>query len=141
MIDQYRLAEAVKHVNHIAPASRTAGTVNGSAIDTAGYDAAMFAVNAGAIGGATGLDVKIQESDDQASWSDISGAAIAQLGENDDNQAPLIDVALGGAYNRKRYLRAVATVAGGSSVVYGVSCELYRAHQVPQTQSPAAVIV
>lgn len=141
MLEKFRLWELVKHENHIVPASRTAGTVNGTGIDTKGYDAAAFSINLGDIGVATTVTCKIQESDDNSAWSDISGAAITQLVSTDDNEAPTIDVVLGGQYNRKRYVRAVLVVAGGNAALSHVACELYRAHEAPVTNSPASVVV
>ena len=141
MLEKFRLWELVKHVNHLVPESRTAGTANGTGIDTKGYDAAAFSVNAGSIDPSTTVDCKIQESNDDSTWSDITGAAITQLVATDDDKALTIDVGLGGKYNRKRYVRAVLVVTGGGAALSHVACGLYRAHEAPVVNSPVSVIV
>lgn len=136
-----RLVEKAKFVNHIVPASRSAGTVDGSAIDTNGFDAVTFQIVCGDIGAGGTVDAKIQESaDGSTNWADITGAAITQLGATDDNKLPTIDVAVGGRANRKRYLRA-EVVTAIATVAFGVVAALYEPEAVPQTQTVAAVVV
>lgn len=140
---QARILEQLKTVNHIVPASRSAGTVEATGIDTRGYDEAAFTVNAGDIDDTstdTTLAVHVEESDDNQNWADITGAAITTLTHTDDDAQPSINVRLSGRANRKRYLRAVAVVAGSSTAVYGVTCLLKGSAQ-RVTQSPAAVFV
>jgi hypothetical protein len=138
-----RILETLKVVNHIVPASRSAGTTNGTGIDTSGHDEVAFVVPIGAIGDTgsdTTLNVKIQESDNDSDWSDISGAAITEIANTDDNAIPAINVRLGGRANIKKYVRAVAVVAGSDSLVYGVVAEL-KAQKAPVTNTPASVLV
>jgi len=139
-----QLLEGQKLVNHIVPASRSAGATNGTGIDTNGVDAATFLVAVGAIGdtGAdTTIDCKVQESDALGSgYVDITDAAITQLANTDDNALASIGVRLGGRANRKRYIRAVLTIAGSDAALVGVAV-LLKAQQMPVTNTPASVLV
>jgi len=141
MLSQFPLSQQVKAEKHILPASRTVGTVDGTGIDTNGYDAICFAVDFGVIAASTTLDVKIQEGETSTPTTDISGAAIVQLAAGTGGGKALIDVLLGGLKTRKRYLRADSVVGGSGAAVYGVTYQLYRAKSVPVTQTIAAVAV
>lgn len=140
-----RNLEVTKKVNAIQPASQAAGTVNGSAIDTLGFDEANYTVPTGAIdAGITGVDVKIQESaDGSTGWADITGAAIVSLDGADDGAIPAIGIRIGGraAGTRKRYQRPVLVVAGTGNAVCGVVCDLTSPHKAPVTNTPASVLV
>jgi len=139
-----RALETIKPVNAIQPASRAAGTVNGDAIDTAGFSDIVYTIAAGAIdAGITGVDVKIQESaDGSTGWADITSAAIASLDGDDDGAVPTIGVRCGGraAGTRKRYQRAVLVVAGTGNAVCGVVCHLTQPSSAPVTNTPVSVL-
>lgn len=104
--NQAFLAAAIK------PQAATA-TVTGSGVDCQTSDGPVnILLQTGAATGTTGatLDVKIQESDDNSTFTDaiafsqLSGTGIANVNS------------FYGKYLRsKRYIRAVATIAGGSS--------------------------
>lgn len=95
--------------NSFAPAARTS-TANGTAIDLADTGPELFAfLNNGTTSGTSPtLDVKLQECDTSGgTYSDITGATFTQLTAAGNE---VIRVA-----NRtKRYVRAVATIAGTS---------------------------
>ncbi len=64
------------------------------------------------------LDVKLQESSDDSTWSDISGATFTQV---TDGGAGFEKISIN-TNDTERYLRAVATLGGTSPVfVFGVS--------------------
>ncbi len=92
-------------------AARTS-SANGSGVDLQdtthpGGRAMKAVLDCGAASGTTPtLDVKMQESDDNSSFADISGATFAQL-----TAAGLKELHF---QAKKRYVRAVATVAGTS---------------------------
>lgn len=136
-----RLGDTTKTLQNIAPADRSAGATNGATIDSIGFDAALFTFVVGAIGATTTFDGKLQDSDDGTTYADIPGAAITQLPATGDNQSPTIDLQLGGRKQLKRYIRAVGTVGGTNSVVYGVDCKLGGAEKAPTVSSPATVMV
>jgi len=97
-------------------ANQAAATVNGSGIDHVGYDDIELVVATGAVSGAPtsfSVDVKLQESDDNSTFTDITGAAITQIvAANTLNK-----VKVANAYLKKRYIRTVTVVAfvGGTS--------------------------
>lgn len=106
---------SIKSVLGVAPQSSQAATVNGAAIDRAGY---MGALVTGLTGTATGSPTtqsttyKVQDSaDGSTGWADYNTSATA-LTANDGVKE--ISVDLRGA---KKYIRVVAVVAftGGST--------------------------
>jgi hypothetical protein len=93
----------------IRPQSIGAGTLNGLAVDTQGYDEAVVVLDTGTFTTGT-LDVKVQESADGSSgWTDIAGAAFAQVTSTTDDSVYVGSIRMEGP--RLRYLRAVAVVA------------------------------
>lgn len=108
-----------KAVQAIAPAVVAANT-NGITVDLKGFDSALFVVNTGAIDAAGAFSIKLQESDTGTSgWADvvpadILGGAPATLEANAAYRIGYI------GSKRKRYVRAVATKAGGTSIALGV---------------------
>lgn len=102
--------------------SRTA-TLTGTAFDTAGYQGQMAVIlEAGAATAGTNptLDVKIQHSDTTTSgdFSDITGAAFAQVTNAASQQIKLLD-----RNKTKRYIRVIGTLGGTSTPTfpYGVT--------------------
>lgn len=108
-----------KAVQAIAPAVLAANT-NGVSIDLKGFDSALFVINTGAIDTAGDFTVKLQESDTGTSgWTDVDAADLlgsvpATLAANTAYRIGYI------GSKRKRYVRAVATKAGGTSIAAGV---------------------
>ena len=78
--------------------------------------------------------LKLQESDDNSTWSDIAGldysiSPATLPTASDDNHLFSFDVDLRG---RKRYLKPVITVGNGTNGAYvTVQAELSRAEQTP----------
>lgn len=94
----------------IAPAGNRTASVNGSGVDLAGYNAAAVAFVPAALTDGT-YTPKLQESDDNSSFSDV--AAADQSGTLAAFTANTIqEVSYTGT---KRYIRAVVTVAGAST--------------------------
>ncbi len=75
------LDEAVKVLPGIKADNYSPGTINGSGVDTLDYNELLLVVNSGINGSGGTADVKLQESDDDSSYSDISGAALTQITE------------------------------------------------------------
>lgn len=104
----HSVKENIKQAFTLRPQAATA-SANGTGVDTLGYDSAMITLEVGTVSGtAPTLDVKMQHSDDNSSFSDISGATFTQVTAS--NASKTLNLSLGGA--RKRYIRAVATIAG-----------------------------
>jgi len=124
---------SVKTLMGIAPVVKTAdATINGPGIDRRGYEGAVFCLEVGAKGDQTGhtVDCKIQESDDNSSWSDVSGATFTQI--TTENTHGELNLNLQG---RKRYVRMVVTITitGGSSpsIAVGGTVVLGNPKQLP----------
>lgn len=101
----------------LRPKAETA-TVNGVGIDLRDSQFNPFTafLTVGAVSGTSPtLNVKIQESDDDSTYSDITGATFAQVTAANAEEAILVK-------NRsKRYVRAVATIAG-TTPSFAVCC-------------------
>lgn len=84
-------------------------TVTGNAGDFINGDGRCTAIQqVGTVSGSSpSLAGKIQESSDQAAWSDISGATFTAVSATDNVQAISFD-------RTKRYLRYVGTITGSS---------------------------
>lgn len=97
----------------INPANNNNSTQNSDAVDLSKFHAAMFVLLLGSVDSTN--DFKLQESADAASWSDLSGKTITQLGATDDNKAAVISVRSDELSAGKRYVRCVNTVGNGTT--------------------------
>lgn len=105
-------------VSAIAPAVQSAA-LNSAAIDTKDFNSLAFVVNTGAIAGSGDFGVKLQESDTTTD-ADFTDVPADQRYSN----APAT-LAANSAYRLgytgwKRYVRAVLSKAGGTSIALGV---------------------
>jgi len=93
-----------------APAARTS-TVNGTGVDVTDFEGVGIAVLTSAAGAGTTptMDVKLQDSDDNSSFADISGATFVQVTTAASRQIKAFDVAAA-----RKFVRAVATIGGSS---------------------------
>ena len=96
-------AQSVKPDNH------SAGTVTGAGVDMKGFGEALVILDSGANGSSGTLDVHVEESDDNSTFVDITGAAFTQVTEANDNAMYAGRIRM--TPTRKRYLRAIAVVA------------------------------
>lgn len=120
----------VKSEVSLVPATRTTDA-NGTGIDALGYESAKLVIAAGDIDLASTDETyafKVQHSDDNSAWSDISGATTTVTA---DNQLKEIQI-LGIGTSVKRYLRAVLDVGGTTpSIPCSAVFELGRAQRKP----------
>lgn len=95
----------------LAPNDVVASTSNETGVDLLSYEGSMICVlDAEAGGSGITYAVKLQDSADNSSFSDLSGAAFDTTSANAASvQKIAVDID-----NCKRYVRAVITVAGGS---------------------------
>lgn len=91
------------------------------ALDTTSAKQATWLIGIGATDAT--VDAKIQESDDGASWSDITGAGFTQVTASGDNRELVAEIAV--TTTRKRYQRPLIVVgAGASGAALAVWCIL-----------------
>ena len=117
------LANNIIGVSSLVPLVRTADA-NGDGVDLQGFEAAMFMVSMGAEGdtlsSSVKIDFKLEESDDNSSFSAVSSSLSVTDGSVDSNgifatfddnaEAPAI--AAIGYVGGKRYIRVVADHTG-----------------------------
>ena len=95
----------------ILPNDVLASTGNGSGVDLQGYEGdAAFIFSAEAGGSGVTYAMKIQESADNSSWSDVTDGGFTTTSAN---TAAFEQIALN-VSDLKRYVRAASTVAGGT---------------------------
>jgi len=129
------IKEAVKAVEAFRPAD-VAASAGGLTIDRLGFDDALFVLSTGAVDGTSPtLDVKIQESDDGSTWSDVSGATFTQITAANQLATLRVNLAIG----RKRYLRIYSTIGGTDTpkVATAVLCLLGKPETKPVTNEDA----
>ena len=99
-----------KTVQALDPVAQAAGTTNGIAVDTQGFDVAIFNCYAGTVGASGTIDFKLQESDTSGgTYTDITGATVPQIAAANDNALYKVRARL--QKGRKRFLRVVSVVA------------------------------
>jgi hypothetical protein len=92
----------------------TAASVNGTVIDTLGYEKALAIFDSAPSGGGTTSDCKLQEGD-QANGSDAADVATATFAQVTTAGGQKIETMNINLSKRKRYLRLVHTGAGGAA--------------------------
>lgn len=113
------------------------GTVNGTGIDTTGYNEACVVLSVGAVASTGTLNVKIQDSADNSAWADVTGAAFTAVSDTGDNQVQIGMLKLDGNTVR-RYIRVVGVVATAAAD-YGASVLLVNGQYNPQ-QTPVFTV-
>jgi uncharacterized phiE125 gp8 family phage protein len=104
--DDTSLNQSILVGNHIVAANYT---LIGNSVDILGC-MALVTLNSGANGTSGTVDVKIQESDNNSTWTDFAGGSFTQITTVNDNA--VYEKLYTGV---KRYIRAVATVAISAS--------------------------
>ena len=105
--------------------SRTA-SANGTGFDLEGSNGAegeaiiILASDAASAGSSPTLDVKLQESSDDSTYTDISGATFTQV----TDAAQALEKISINTNDVERYLRAVGTIGGTSSPAFTYSVAL-----------------
>lgn len=93
--------------------------INSSSVDMfAGgleYNSVMFSVEFGTITASAVTSVKIQSSDDDSAWSDVTGSS-QTVADTDDNKVFLLDA----GKVQSRYLRCVVDRGTANAVVDGI---------------------
>lgn len=95
----------------ILPNDVLASSGNGSGVDLQGYEgSAAFVLSSEAMGSSVTLAVHLEESANNSDWSDVSSGAFTTTAAN---TAAFEQIELN-VSDLKRYVRAAATVAGGT---------------------------
>ena len=105
----------------LATAARRTTTLTGTGIDVLHYEGVALATLNSSVGTGTNptLDVKLQHSDDNSTFADVTGATFAQV--TSDSGTAGVQVMRINVSDLKRYLRVIGTVGGTSpSFDYGV---------------------
>ena len=125
------LVNIPSHANAVSldGSAQVTSTSNGSGVDIRDYvGLAMVILDAGAATAGTSptLDVKLQESSDDSTYSDISGATFTQVTDSAASHQTLrLDLK-----PLKRYIRVVATVGGTSTPTFAYGVTMVAAKQV-----------
>lgn len=96
----------------IAPAVLTA-TTTGTGIDLLGFNSAALVVSTGAIVGSAVFVPKLQESDDDSTYTDVAAGDLHGTFPAALSAASVIKV---GYRGNKRYVRPVLTLSSGTSI-------------------------
>lgn len=102
----------VKSVHQLDAQSLGVSTVNSAGIDVTGFEEAMLVVNVGTHTTGT-TAIKVQESDDNSNFTDISGASLSVTSAN-HNASYIGTINL---KKSKRFIRVSTTVTTAAGVV------------------------
>jgi len=100
--DDLAPAQSIVPGDHVVAA---AYSLEGAGVDVLGYTVLVL-LNSGANGTGGTVDVKLQESDDDTTYTDVASGAFTQVTEANDNAIQEKEYT-----GEKQYLRTVATVA------------------------------
>ena len=107
-------------------------TVNGTSVDTAGYDSATAYVLPGTWTDGSHTP-KLQDSPDNATWTDVAAAQLIGAFTAISSAPTAVNQKVG-YVGSNRYLRAVSTVAGATTgAVYAIPIILGRGRKLPQS--------
>lgn len=125
------LKESLKIAVGIEPALRSPATATGTSVDCLGYAEALIVLDVGLATATGSLAVKVQDSDDNSTFTDITSATFATVTVANDHNQYVGNILL---KNKGRYVRVVG-VLSTDDVTYGVSMILSKAQTAPVTQT------
>lgn len=107
----------------LAPMANITTTANGTGVDARDFvgEIAILLSAVNVAGTTPTLIVKVQDSADNTTFADISGAVFTTVTEAGTKAATLEKITLN-VDSAKRYLRVVKTVAGTNSPEFSLSC-------------------
>ena len=116
-----------------------AAITNGASTDCQGSETAFAWFYGAPTGAGTTSDCKLQESSDNASWTDVTGGAFTQATTAGGAKLYTMNIKLA---KRQRYLRLVHTGAGGSAAgVAAGGIDLLNNRYNPVSQSNPAIYI
>jgi len=110
-VDSEAFEDKIAVVQSIAPGAHVTAasySLEGTSVEVSGYTA-LAVLESGTNGAGGTVDVKLQDSDNGTTWADVSGGAFTQVTTSNDNATYETEYT-----GYRRYLRAVATVAGAT---------------------------
>jgi hypothetical protein len=113
------LGQTVKTILHALETKDNGQVAQINVIDALGWDALDIFIAVGVTDVA--VTAKVEESDDNSSWSDVAGTTITPLTATDDNSLVAIHLALA---DRKRYLRCLPTAGDATGAAICVLAQL-----------------
>lgn len=87
-------------------------TLLATGVDTTGWGQITWLLFLGAVAAGAKVNLKIQESDDLSTWTDITAKALAEIADTGDNLPYVIEIPIVTA--SKRYQKPVLVVADGT---------------------------
>lgn len=115
-----------------AKTAGTTDTLTSEAVDTSGYQSALFRIGFGAITGSAVTGIKVQSSTDDGStdaYADLTGTAQAPA-DTDDNKVFEVEI----HRSTERYLKFITTRATANVVVDFLEVFLYNPTRSAPTQ-------
>ena len=134
-----QIQKEIKHIrmkpdgtNFIAAAGTTA--VTSDSADVLGFNNICFEMAVGAIVSGAVTSAKLQWSDDNSTFTDVTGGSVT-IADTDDNKIIFFEV----NKPKKRYFRIVTSRATQNATVDFLDVKLWNATQVPVTQDATTV--
>ena len=110
-------------------------TTNCSSVDMKGFDGVTFIVSVGAIVATGTVTVKAQQSEDDSSFADLEGTAVAYT-DADDNKVAILEI----TKPRERYVRPVVITATANGTIDSVIAIQTSADAEPITHDSTTVV-
>ncbi len=109
----------------------SAGTtdVDSTAVDLTAAESVTFLVLLGALTSTNVTTAKLQESDDNSTFTDVTGGTASDTVDDDDNQILVLEYLRA----KKRYVRVKLTRATANAVVDGIVAEIHGLRNSPPT--------
>jgi hypothetical protein len=116
-----QLSQALSIQGKIDPQSLAAATPTGTGgVDMRKFRRATFMLDVGAFGASATVDMKLQTSPDNATWSDLAGTGVAittLLAAGGNNRLATLEVRAGQMPAGSRYVQALVTVGTAATQV------------------------
>ena len=133
VIDGARTLDGANNGLDIAPANYATGnTANSTGVDMSEFFELIAMVQAGVVVGTATVTVYAQESDDNSTFTNISGASVSFVNNADSNTGQVLSVNWKHP-GRKRYARVSGVVSVANAAIYGVSTLRVQPHGGPMT--------
>jgi hypothetical protein len=134
-----QIQKEIKHIrmkpdgtNFVAAAGSTA--ITSDSADVLGFNNICFELAVGAIVSGAVTSAKLQWSDDNSTFTDVTGGSVT-IADTDDNKIIFFEV----HKPKKRYFRIVTSRATQNATVDFLDVKFWNATQVPVTQDATTV--